>query len=92
MYKCQICNCEFSDEHEFINHKCQPQRPCKKTNNIINSSANIRFNVENLQASVYNIKMSAETLEDQEILEIQEEMENLNRGLISLLDRKYIWK
>lgn len=92
MTKCEICGVYFEDKHEFLQHKCSPMRPILKTNNIVNSSANIRFNVENLQSAVYNVKMSAEILEDQDILEIQEELENCQRALISLLDRKYVWK
>jgi len=92
MYTCQICHENFSDHSEFINHKCQPLKPIVKSKNIVTSSANIRFNVENLQSATYNIKMSAEILEDSEISEIHEELENLCRSLISLLDNKYIWK
>lgn len=92
MRKCEICELYFEDNHEFIDHKCSPVKPVVKTNNIVNSSANIRFNVENLQSAVYNIKMSAEILEDQSIADTHEELENLCRGLISYLDSKYVWK
>ena len=91
MQKCPICGNSFT-AFEFMDHTCKMQHAPVKTNNIIGSTANMRLNVENLQAAVYNIKVSGEILEDPEILEIQEEMENLQRSLVLMLNKKYIWK